>query len=78
MPRWASNATPAEIRKEEALRLVWSTLVMLGSDAAARQAGAVVQLDLHVTKLENFALLFPGEDNYTSLPDVNTKYSGKE
>ncbi|KAG9006032.1 hypothetical protein FRB93_009133 [Tulasnella sp. JGI-2019a] len=78
MPRWASNATQGEIRKEEARRLVWSTLVMLGSDAAARQAGAVPQLDLHVTKLENFALLFPGEDNYTSLPDVDTKYSGKE
>ncbi|KAG9006093.1 hypothetical protein FRB94_000998 [Tulasnella sp. JGI-2019a] len=73
--RWAPDATPAEIRMEEGRRLVWSALIMLGADAAAKQAGGMPQLDLHVSKPENLALLFPGEDNYTQL---DTKYSGKE
>ncbi|KAG8995037.1 hypothetical protein FRB93_001227 [Tulasnella sp. JGI-2019a] len=78
MPRWAPNATWAEIRKEEGRRLVWSALVMLGQDAAVRQAGGMPQLDLYVSKPENIALLFPGEEIYASLPDVDTTYSGKE
>ncbi|KAG8999349.1 hypothetical protein FRB94_006212 [Tulasnella sp. JGI-2019a] len=78
IPRWAPNATWAEIRKEEGRRLVWSALVMLGQDAAVRQASGMPQLDLYVSKPENIALLFSGEDNYTSLPDVDTTYSGKE
>ncbi|KAG9033439.1 hypothetical protein FRB95_014805 [Tulasnella sp. JGI-2019a] len=78
MPRWALNATTSEVQREEGRRLVWSALVMLGPDAAARQASGMPQLDLHISKPENLALLFPGEDNYTSLPDVDTKYSGKE
>ncbi|KAG9006079.1 hypothetical protein FRB94_000984 [Tulasnella sp. JGI-2019a] len=51
---------------------------MLGSEAAARQAGGIPQLDLYVTKPGNLALLLPGEDDYASLPDVDAKYSGKE
>ncbi|KAG9006082.1 hypothetical protein FRB94_000987 [Tulasnella sp. JGI-2019a] len=78
MPRWAPNATSAEIRKEEGRRLVWNAVVMLGSEAAARQAGGIPQMDLYVTKSGNLALLFPGEDDYASLPDVDAKYSGKE
>ncbi|KAG9027376.1 hypothetical protein FRB95_007808 [Tulasnella sp. JGI-2019a] len=78
MPRWAPNATSTEIRKEEGRRLVWNAIILLGSEAAARQAGGIPQLDLYVTKPENLALLFPGEDDYASLPDVDTKYSGKE
>ncbi|KAG9033427.1 hypothetical protein FRB95_014793 [Tulasnella sp. JGI-2019a] len=78
LPRWVPNATYAEIRKEEGRRLVWGAVVMLGSEAAARQAGGILQLDLYVTKPENLALLLPGEDDYASLPDVDAKYSGKE
>lgn len=57
MPRWAPNATWAEIRREEARRLVWSAVVMLGSDANTRQAGGISQLDLHVTKAENVSVV---------------------
>ncbi|KAG8985545.1 hypothetical protein FRB93_005781 [Tulasnella sp. JGI-2019a] len=78
MPRWVPNATSTEIRKEEGRRLVWNALIILGSEAAARQAGGIPQLDLYVTKPENLAILFPGEDDYASLPDVDAKYSGKE
>ncbi|KAG8995034.1 hypothetical protein FRB93_001224 [Tulasnella sp. JGI-2019a] len=78
MPRWVPNATWAEIRKEEGRRLVWSSLGMLGMDTAARQASAMPQQDLHVTKQENFALLFPGEEDHTSLPNEDTAHSGKE
>ncbi|KAG8993319.1 hypothetical protein FRB94_001764 [Tulasnella sp. JGI-2019a] len=78
MPRWAPDATWAEIRKEEARRLVWSAVIMLGCDAAARQAGGLPQLDLHISNPENFALLYAGEENYSSLPGVDKMYSGKE
>ncbi|KAG9028559.1 hypothetical protein FRB95_006340 [Tulasnella sp. JGI-2019a] len=75
MPRWAPNATWADIRKEEGRRLIWSALVMLGQDAAVRQAAGMSQLDLYVSKPENFAVLFPGEEEYAS---IDTTYSGKE
>ncbi|KAG9028558.1 hypothetical protein FRB95_006339 [Tulasnella sp. JGI-2019a] len=78
MPRWVPNMTWADIRKEEGRRLVWSALGMLGQDAAMRQASAIPQQDLHVTKQENFALLFPGEEDYTSLPNEDIVHSGKE
>ncbi|KAG8854816.1 hypothetical protein FRB96_007345 [Tulasnella sp. 330] len=53
LPRWAPNASLAEIRREEARRLVWSTIIMLGCDAFARQAAGIPQLDLHISRPEN-------------------------
>ncbi|KAG8869351.1 hypothetical protein FRB97_001322, partial [Tulasnella sp. 331] len=78
LPRWAPNSSRAEIRREEARRLVWNTVVMLGTDACARQAGGILQSDLHISKPENFAVLFPGEDDYSSSPTIDSMYSGKE
>ncbi|KAG8856437.1 hypothetical protein FRB96_006403 [Tulasnella sp. 330] len=56
-PRWDSEASWAEIRKEEARRLVWSTVSVLGGDAAARVALGWPQLDLHAAKPENIAAI---------------------
>ncbi|KAG8852249.1 hypothetical protein FRB96_008895 [Tulasnella sp. 330] len=53
MPRWAQNAKVEEIKKEEARRLVWSSVVMLGSNANARRAAGFPQLELHIGKPEN-------------------------
>ncbi|KAG8885299.1 hypothetical protein FRB98_001884 [Tulasnella sp. 332] len=78
MPKWGQNGSVGEIEKEEARRLVWSTVIILGSDANARRAAGFPRLDLHISKPENFAILFPGEDDYSSLPDVDRVYSGKE
>ncbi|KAG8853246.1 hypothetical protein FRB96_008330 [Tulasnella sp. 330] len=78
MPRWAPDASWGEIKKEEARRLVWCSVIMLGCDAAVRQASGRPQLDLFVSKPENYALLYSGEDNYSSLPGVDMTYSGKE
>ncbi|KAG8879234.1 hypothetical protein FRB97_001853 [Tulasnella sp. 331] len=78
MPKWGQSASAGEIRKEEARRLVWSTVIMLGCGANARRATELFQLDLHVSKPENFAVLFPGEDDYSSLADIDRMFSGKE
>ncbi|KAG8871304.1 hypothetical protein FRB97_008817, partial [Tulasnella sp. 331] len=78
VPRWAPNGSLTEIRKEEARRLVWTSVIMLGCDAIGRRAAGLPQINLYATKPENFRLLFPGEDDYSSLPDVDAVHSGKE
>ncbi|KAG8969379.1 hypothetical protein FRC03_003070 [Tulasnella sp. 419] len=78
MPRWDSGLTDAEIRVEESRRLVWSSLTLLGGEASARLALSRPQLDLYVTRPENYALLFPGEYLYQKAGDLSSVYSGKE
>ncbi|KAG9005215.1 hypothetical protein FRB94_001763 [Tulasnella sp. JGI-2019a] len=78
MPRWKSDASWAEIQREEARRLVWSSIVLLGADAAVRLADGHRQLDLHISKAENYALLYPGEEVYASLSDEKARHAGKE
>ncbi|KAG9034438.1 hypothetical protein FRB95_013235 [Tulasnella sp. JGI-2019a] len=77
-PKWTPDASWAEMRKEEARRLVWSSVTVLSSDAAARLAMGRPQLDLHAAKPENYALLLPGEELYATRPEVDTSFSGKE
>lgn len=53
MPRWPETTDWVEIKKEEARRLVWSSITMLSSDAAWRAAAGQLQLDLHLARPEN-------------------------
>ncbi|KAG8878923.1 hypothetical protein FRB97_002112, partial [Tulasnella sp. 331] len=53
MPRWTADASWAEIRKEEARRLVWSSVIMFATDANARQVCGTPLLDLFISKAEN-------------------------
>ncbi|KAG9008239.1 hypothetical protein FRB94_013599 [Tulasnella sp. JGI-2019a] len=78
MPGWGPDPSSAVIHKEEARRLVWSALAMLSLDGATRLATGEQQLDLHISRAENFALLYPGEDAYSLAPEVDAMYSGKE
>ncbi|KAG8852253.1 hypothetical protein FRB96_008899 [Tulasnella sp. 330] len=78
IPGWAQDARAGEIKKEVARRLVWNSVIMLGCDASARRAAGLPQLDLYISKPENLAILFPGEDNYSSLQNVDEGHSGKE
>ncbi|KAG9034443.1 hypothetical protein FRB95_013240 [Tulasnella sp. JGI-2019a] len=77
-PKWDPEASLAEIQKEEARRLVWSTVTVVGADAAARLALGRPQLYLHAAKPENYAVLLPGEELYASRPQVDIMFSGKE
>ncbi|KAG8996579.1 hypothetical protein FRB94_014288 [Tulasnella sp. JGI-2019a] len=77
-PKWDPNASLAEIQKEEARRLVWSTVTVVGADAAARMSIGRPQLNLQSAKLENYAVLLPGEELYASRPEVDVLFSGKE
>ncbi|KAG9008238.1 hypothetical protein FRB94_013598 [Tulasnella sp. JGI-2019a] len=78
MPSWGEDQSRSAIHKEEARRLVWSSLSMLSLDGATRLASGEQQLDLHISRAENFALLYPGEDAYSLVPEVDAAYSGKE
>ncbi|KAG8863476.1 hypothetical protein FRB96_008216 [Tulasnella sp. 330] len=78
MPGWGNNPTPAEVWKEEARRLVWSSVTMSTADAAARLANGEQQLDLYIARPENFALLYAGEEVHSSLPETDADYSAKE
>ncbi|KAG8884785.1 hypothetical protein FRB97_003306 [Tulasnella sp. 331] len=78
VPRWGSNRTWADIRKEEARRLVWSSVFLLSGDALARLVSGTRQLDLHINRPENYALLYPGEEAYASIPEVDAVYPSKE
>lgn len=53
MPRWGQNLTLEEVRKEEARRLVWSSVILLGNEAAVRVAEKSGQLNLHLSKHQN-------------------------
>lgn len=53
VPRWGSNETWGDIRKEEARRLVWSSVFVLSGDALTRLARGAQQLDLHLSRPEN-------------------------
>ncbi|KAG9034444.1 hypothetical protein FRB95_013241 [Tulasnella sp. JGI-2019a] len=77
-PKWDPEASLAEIQKEEARRLVWSTVTVVGANAATRMALGQPQLYLHAAKPENYAVLFPGEELYASRPEVDILFSGKE
>ncbi|KAG8885312.1 hypothetical protein FRB98_001851 [Tulasnella sp. 332] len=78
MPGWGNNPTPAEVWKEEARRLVWSSVTMSTADAAARLANGEQQLDLYIARPENFALLYAGEEVHSSLPETDADYSAKD
>ncbi|KAG8875594.1 hypothetical protein FRB98_007719 [Tulasnella sp. 332] len=67
-PKWAKDGTQGVIQREEARRLVWNSVIMVGCHANARRAVGLSQLDLHINKPENFAVLFPGEDVCSSSP----------
>ncbi|KAG8996580.1 hypothetical protein FRB94_014287 [Tulasnella sp. JGI-2019a] len=77
-PKWDPDAGLVEIQKEEARRLAWSTVIVIGADAAARMSLGRSQLNLQAAKLENYAVLFPGEKLYASRPEVEALFSGKE
>ncbi|KAG8996572.1 hypothetical protein FRB93_000714 [Tulasnella sp. JGI-2019a] len=77
-PQWDPGASLAELQREESRRLVWASVMMFGSDAAARLALGMPQLDLHTAKPENFALLYPGEEVYAYRPELDAIFSGKE
>ncbi|KAG9035791.1 hypothetical protein FRB95_010559 [Tulasnella sp. JGI-2019a] len=77
-PQWNPEAGLAEIQKEEARRLVWSTIALISGDATARVARGIPQLNLHTANPENYAVLFPGEELYASRPQVDVSFSGKE
>lgn len=80
-PKWDAydvNLDYGEIRKEESRRLVWSTLTLVGGDRGARLALEQPQLDLHLAKPENYALLYPGETLYAARPDIDSAFSAKE
>ncbi|KAG8946589.1 hypothetical protein FRC04_011567 [Tulasnella sp. 424] len=80
-PKWDAydvNRDYAEIRREESRRLVWSTLTIVGGDRSARLALEQPQLDLHLAKPENYALLYPGETLYASRPEIDSAFSAKE
>lgn len=55
-PKWDANASWAEIKKEEARRLVWSTITLVSGDASARLALGFRQLNLHISRPENVSL----------------------
>ncbi|KAG8884786.1 hypothetical protein FRB97_003307 [Tulasnella sp. 331] len=78
MPRWQRDSSFGEIKKEEGRRIVWSSVVMMGVDAGIRLESGDRQLDLHTSKPENFAVLFPGENEYSTILEVAMVYSGKE
>ncbi|KAG8899147.1 hypothetical protein FRB99_006898 [Tulasnella sp. 403] len=77
-PMWKADLSYAEIRKEESRRLVWSTLALVGGESGARVALQAPQINLHVAKPENYALLYPGEALYASSPAIDSAFSGKE
>ncbi|KAG8968159.1 hypothetical protein FRB90_010832, partial [Tulasnella sp. 427] len=80
-PKWDAydlERDYGEIRKEESRRLVWSTLTLAAGDTGARLALEQPQLDLHIAKPENYALLYPGETLYASRPDIDSAFSAKE
>ncbi|KAG8880804.1 hypothetical protein FRB98_004740 [Tulasnella sp. 332] len=52
-PRWVPDASDWEIKKEEARRLVWGSLMLLGCHANARRAAGLSQLDLYISRPEN-------------------------
>ncbi|KAG8880805.1 hypothetical protein FRB98_004741 [Tulasnella sp. 332] len=56
-PRWTLNASLGEIQKEEARRLVWSTVLMLGCNANARLTVGLPQQDLYISRPENVSFL---------------------
>ncbi|KAG9007583.1 hypothetical protein FRB93_007619 [Tulasnella sp. JGI-2019a] len=78
MPGWGHNMSDVEICKEQARRLVWSAVTISTADAATRLANGYQQLDLHVARPENFAVLYPGEEALSREPEISTQYSGKE
>ncbi|KAG8880884.1 hypothetical protein FRB98_004688 [Tulasnella sp. 332] len=55
-PQWDPGVSWAELKKEEARRVVWTSVMMIASDAAARLALGLPQLDLHIAKPENHYL----------------------
>ncbi|KAG8875578.1 hypothetical protein FRB97_004992 [Tulasnella sp. 331] len=77
-PQWDPGVSWAELKKEEARRVVWTSVMMIASDAAARLALGLPQLDLHIAKPENFSLLYPGEDAYAARPELDAVFSSKE
>lgn len=60
-PKWEVGASEAEYRREEARRLVWSAMTLIGGDLAARAARGEEISDLWVTRVEEFRLAYPGE-----------------
>ncbi|KAG9005213.1 hypothetical protein FRB94_001761 [Tulasnella sp. JGI-2019a] len=78
VPRWGLSETWADIRKEEARRLVWSSVNLLSGHAASSLSCGTRLLDLHISRPENFALLFTGENEHSSIPEVDAVFSGKE
>lgn len=58
MPGWGHDPSPAEVQKEEARRLVWSSVTMSTADAATRLANGEQQLDLYIARPENVRIRF--------------------
>ncbi|KAI0822302.1 hypothetical protein BC628DRAFT_1327700 [Trametes gibbosa] len=61
-PRWQSQWTESEIRKEECRRLVWSSVVMTAGHSSYTAASSEMEVqELFLMDPRNYALLFPGE-----------------
>ncbi|KAG9007580.1 hypothetical protein FRB93_007616 [Tulasnella sp. JGI-2019a] len=78
MPGWGDNESEAEIRKEQARRLVWSAVVISAVISVTRLVDGYRQLDLHVARPENLAVMYPGEEALSREAKITTQYSGKE